>query len=292
MAIDVNSMTYNVVLDPETRKFGLDGTKDPSGMQRGLYAYQWTVVKPDGGKRSLAGISEDLRKRLSSYICYFNNPNPEKSSELHCLVRCPANQTSVMVFGPYPETQDAKQLECSYIARIPENEKLNKTTGGNGGGAWSQYDDLPPSEGTFAAQETPIKYYPFRDFGTHISPEFTPSIKNKSGVYVIKKIRHIKRHRSRYIGQSGSVLSRVRKHASDATHSLCSKVSRAIAEEPENWGYGVLPSTIDATPRTRRKAEEYNIDRQHPSLNTNRGGGGPTKFRRIESVGRRLDFLF
>ncbi len=274
-------VTYNVVFNESNGRFNLDRPSSAPKWKPGLYAYQWDVITPTNKKSSLCGITQSIGARLSQYISQFNNQLKRNASELPRLVCDRKNSVSVQVFGPYPKEQDAKELEEFFISRLPSAQRLNKTKGGNGGEAWSQYDDLSPSKGTFADKETPVKYYPFIQRQTHIAPQVSPSLRGVSGVYIIKKRKNADSDEEelRYIGQSGDVVKRIRTHLSEASHEQKSKVSRAIAKNPEKFSYGVLPSTVTATPRTRLRAEKHHIDQDNPALNTNRGGGGPAKMK-------------
>jgi hypothetical protein len=283
------SVTFNVGFNESSQRFRLEKSGYASKLNSGLHAYQWTVLKPTGEKRSLCGITETIATRLSQYISEFNRPLDENSSELHRLVCDHTNVVSVQVFGPYDEDQDAKELEADFISRVPENERLNRTSGGNGGGAWSQYDSLPPSQGTFNLSDTPVKYYRFTNMGTHIAPQFTPSVRGVSGDYVIKRIGDDEDLEMRYIGHSVNIVRRMRQHASFASHNPRLEVDRRISEHPDRFVFGVLPSTLTASPRTRRKAEIAFIDKlkcdsSKICLNKNHGGGGPTKLRRRRSL--------
>jgi len=285
----VATRTYSVNFNPDTGKFKLDRPKLARRWQPGLYSYLWNVTSLDGKKHSLGGITERLGQRLSQYIGEFNTPLNRHSSPLHRLISDRQNQVRVQIFGPYDKTQGAKEVEAAIIRQIPAEERLNRTSGGNGGGAWSQYDDFPPSQGTFVAHETPTKYYPFEDRGTHIAPKVSPSLTG-SGVYVIKRIGGDER--DRYIGGTCDARKRARTHGSAASmESPPTKIARAIAQSPDQYAFGVIPSTKDATPRTVRNAEVKYIDDYQPKFNTRRGGGGPTSMRQPKDrVVKRLIF--
>ncbi len=88
-----------------------------------------------------------------------------------------------------------------------------------------------------------------------------------------------------YIGMTGNLGKRINAHTSDAECNKRTKVAQAIAEDPDSFMVGVLQSTKNASPRTLREAEKHHIDQQNPSLNTNRGGGGPTKMKTVLPLG-------
>lgn len=279
----MSSVSYPVIRDSATQKLKIHR---PRGrMASGLYGYQWTVTDNTGAKKVLCGISESLSQRLSSYISEFNKPLNDQSSKLAQLVNDPDRHSEVRIFGPYGKETDPKELEQKMIRKIPKKERLNQTSGGNGGGSWSQYDDLSPSKGIVKKNDTPKKYYSLVDRGTHIAPLFSPKIRKgkKEAVY---KVKHVKTGDT-YVGMSTDVVSRIRKHASDASHHPeKSKVAKAIQKSPESHVFGILSSTEDYTPRTLRKAEKHYIEAQEPKYNANRGGGGPTKMRKK----KKLDF--
>lgn len=270
---------YKVCFDESRERFTLDRPKGDPKWPSGLFAYRWHVEKPDGEKRFLAGVSQAIGRRLSQYIATFNRPSDD--SALSHLVRDRDNSVSVEVFGPYDETQDEKELEEDFIRQIPEAERLNKTSGGNGGGAWSQYAGRSPSKGVYANGETPEKYHLFQ---RRVTEQENPGVKielppspylPQSGVYVIKRFDGDKQ--DRYIGESSGLRKRLRVHASHAlSEEPPTKIAKAIAQSPERYGVGVIPSTSNATPRTLRRAEKEYIESCKPRFNTRGGGGGPT----------------
>ncbi len=275
--------TYKYNVTYENEKFKLDkprGTK----FEPGLYGYQWIVIEQNKNRHILSGISETILSRLSKYISEFNHLPKENLKPLHTYVRNPKNKVSVNIYGPYDSKISSKDAEKALIASVPPQERLNCTRGGNGGGAWSQYNNLPPSQGTFADIETPIKYYNLKKVRNHITAELTPSVKNISCIYKIKKkiaSDDDKENNESYIGMTGNLRKRVNAHTSDAARNKRTKVAQAIAKNPDAFMVGAFHSTINSSPRTLRSAEKHNIDQKTPSLNTNRGGGGPTKMKTV-----------
>lgn len=271
------TITYPVIRKPETEKMAI---QRPRGkMALGLYGYQWTVTDETGKKHTLSGITQEIRTRLSAYITQINKPVDENSKELHRLVRDPKNSTVIKILGPYDKSKDPKTLEQELIRSVPEDERLNKTSGGNGGGAWSQYGHPTTSTVSAFGPDTPPKYYRFQvnDRGS-IVPEFSPGVKKmKKGVYVIKHIEND----SRYVGHSTDAISRLRVHASKATHHpTTSRVAKAINQSPTRHVFGILPSTIHLTPRSERAAEIFHVADKQPVYNGDKGGGGPAPMMR------------
>ena len=268
------TITYPVIRKPETERMAI---QRPRGkMAVGLYGYQWTVTDETGKKHTLSGITQAIRTRLSAYITQINKPVDENSSELHRLARDPKNRTVIKILGPYDKSKDPKALEQELIQSVPEDERLNRTSGGNGGGAWSQYEDPTPTVSTFV-HDTPQKYYRFKVNDGIIVPEFSPGVKKmKKGVYVIKHTEND----SRYVGHSTDAISRLRVHASKATHRPTSKVAKAIAQSPERHVFGILPSTTHLTPRSERAAEIFHVADKQPVYNGDKGGGGPAPMMR------------
>jgi hypothetical protein len=271
----MNTITYAVKRDLETDRLAVDR---PRGKLRaGLYGYQWTVTDETGKKHTLSGITERISARLSAYIRQMNRPITDESSKLHRLVREPKSTLVVKIIGPYDENSDPKEVESELIESVSEEENLNKTKGGNGGGSWSQYGDREPSVSSFT-RDTPIKYYPFKVKNGRIVAELTPSIKRqRKGVYVIKH----KETGDRYVGHSTNAVSRFRVHASRATHHPeTSKVTQAIAQSPASLVFGLLPSTIHLSPLSERAAEIFHVADKRPEYNGDRGGGGPAPMKK------------
>ncbi|HAB98804.1 MAG TPA: hypothetical protein DCE71_03170 [Parachlamydiales bacterium] len=279
--MSVKEYTCNLTLRSESQRFALDESLSGLGLGKGLYVYHWIVLFPEGGQKKLCGVSRSIKKRLSSYITDFNREQAMRSKALHPLVRDLKNRVVLSISGPYDNQMGAGQLEKEHIQRIPEEERLNKTRGGNGGGSWDQFYDLPPSQGSFFPHESPEKYYSFKRKGDHIAPELTPSAKT-SGVYKFKRIGKQEDEReSQYIGMSTNVSQRTRSHASKASrHSDTAKLARALFQSPEKFRVGIIHSTKGATPRTLRVAERHYIEELKPAFNSNRGGGGPTVMRK------------
>lgn len=290
------SLTYIVNRDPETGRLAFSGSR--LRLPSGLYGYQWRVTDKTGSKHTLSGITESASKRLSSYISEFNRPVDDGSSDLHRYASDPKSTIELELFGPYNEDRDPKELEQELIASVPKKENLNRTSGGNGGGPWSQYGDPTPSVSEFP-KDTPAKYYPFKRKRGTIVPDYTPGAKEKlqnGGVYVIRRLEEELDEASEddkvdcYVGQSDNPFKRARVHASKAGHNPKTKVQRAIAKSPGRFGVGILKSTTVLTPRSRRAAEKHHIREKDASLNDDGGGGGPAPMRKRAKSLRVPDF--
>ncbi len=284
----MNVVSCGLIFDESSQKFRLSQSKSSLGLGKGLYDYQWIVSFPAGGRKVLCGVSRSISDRLSAYISEFNREVPKSFKALHALVQNTDNRVAVSISGPHDEGVDVKELEETCIEKIPAEERLNKTRGGNGGGAWDQYDDLPPSRGVFSTHETPKKYYPFIRKKDHIAPQLTPSAKN-SGIYKFKRTDETE---SQYIGMSSDVAQRIRVHASKASCDAdASKLAHALSQSPEKFVVGIFPSTLGKTPRTLRSAEKHHIEKSKPKLNSNRGGGGPTLMKKRKAPEKDTEIL-
>jgi hypothetical protein len=278
MTLSTCSAAYLVKHDSSTGLVSFSKTLKP--FAPGTYAYKWTVTDETGNKFSLGGISEALNKRLSQYISTFNN---NASYELSSFVTNPKNKTRVQIFGPFGKDIDPKTLEQELIASIPEEQSLNRTSGGNGGGAWSQFDDPTPTVTTHAPKDTPEKKYAFkRNSDDIISPVLSPGAKKiKSAVFVIEHVTT----GAMYVGQSSNVTAQISHIASLATHmspskTTGSKIVRALHQSPNSHVVGLLPTTKNLSPRSLRAAAIFHIEKRKPTYNGNKGGGGPAPLRK------------
>jgi predicted GIY-YIG superfamily endonuclease len=259
--LSVNSDRGRFVIDKQSLK------------KEGLHTYQWIVTQPDHSRRILSGVTENLYQRIPTYIREFNQKRPK--SELAKLVANLKNKT-IVVIRKADEKKGAQEVEKALIKSVKKNENLNRTAGGNGGGSWAQFGKRKAALTKFKPG-TPEKYYPFEQRATHIACKTSPTIcKQRSAIY---KARN-KMTGESYIGMSTNVMARIRTHASKASHAADTSLSRAIQANPEQWEVGVLPYTNDLSPLSLREAEKRAIQVKKPTLNANKGGGGPAPMRK------------
>ena len=256
----------------------------------GTYCYKWTVTDETGKKYNLGGLSEEVNKRLSQYISTFNT---KLTYRLSPLVRHPKNITKVEIFGPYGKEQDPAGLEKALIAwikTIPDEENLNRTVGGNGGGAWAQYADQKPSVTTYNPADTPKKSYGFkkRTNGV-ISPNFSPGAKKVKAVFAITRKET---GEPVYLGQSEDFARQASHLASLASHASPSKgstpkVVEALKRSPHSYTVGALPSTIGQSPQSRRASLTAHLRDRVPRFNHGTSASGPAPMRKA-SIAKKL----
>jgi hypothetical protein len=260
-----------------------------------------------------------LNKRSSGYLTRFNELGSEdkvkkKGTKAFLKdVKQNPEQFEVGILHVLKPEEDLDLFESLFIKYKGQISPLYNENGGGGGGSAHSEENattyvIPKEE---VAPFTPVKYYSYgRNDEGDIRPQFTPgfkkrlrTIKDQLGetqefAYAIKKMDT----GERYIGVSGSPRRRAREHAyaaeyHDPEHDKFDPTRKdgalhpAMAEEPEQFGFGLLPiqsiEKIDPAERENfvllegiAHVERYIIAMKESLISQNgfnmsRGGEGP-----------------
>lgn len=265
---------------------------------------------------------QTFMKRSYHYFSLFNRPGSEErvkrkgTKNFLCDVKADPEHFEMGILYVLKPEEDINFFEKEFIENYRQRhlQLYNENRGGGGGLAHAEENlsayAVPKPRGI--QWITPEKYYPYRrNKKGHILPCFTPGFREKMKemkenmeegqifIYVIKQLTNNKR----YIGYSGDPETRANYHGYQSGYCdpknkkkydparKSGRLYPAIAENPEEFGIGLLPIKSEKSISSHQKKqhrsfqgignmEKYAIKikkslyTQH-GFNSNRGGGGP-----------------